>query len=59
MRENRGLYFGAHRGGLIIFEFSPENNHPFCLGIYIKISPLHIGPGIVGGALNFSVFAQK
>jgi len=29
MRENRGTYFGARQGGLIIFEFSPEKNHPF------------------------------
>jgi len=24
-----GHIFGTRQGGLIIFEFSPENNHPF------------------------------
>jgi hypothetical protein len=34
-------------------QFCPGIRYLFCPVIYIKFSPLHFGPGLLGGAYNF------
>jgi len=50
------IFYGVWVGVDKFSSFAQDLGIFFALGLYIKFSPLHFGPGLIGGWLNFSVF---